>query len=151
LHRRLHRIALETLSDFVLPDGVDGYVHVEYAILRPEGVCLLDVLEGSGRLIAGERLAEWTLMGKRRFPFPNPLRPLNRKVTAVRLAMGRVPVSGLVVLGDGLEVPRAQPESVVSLDGLVSRFPPLRGDAAVPPAYAEAWARLADAPSRAPG
>lgn len=135
----------------MLPDGVDGYVHIEHAFLRPEGVYLLDVLDGNGQLIAGERLATWKLMGKRRFAFPNPLHPLDRKITAVRLALGRVPVAGLVVLTDGLEVPRAQPDSVVSLASLVSRLPPLAGDAAVPPDYAEAWARLAAAPTHAPG
>lgn len=152
LRRRLHRLGIAHRADFVLPDGVDGYVHIEQALLRPEGLYVIDVLEGRGQLIAGERLAEWTLIGKRRFVFPNPLAALARKVTAARMVAGRaVPLAGYVVLADGLELPRAQPPAVVSLAGLRAALPALGSDAAVPPDYAEAWARLAAAPTHAGG
>lgn len=138
-------------SDFVLPDGVEGYVHVELALLRPEGLYVLETLEGEGRLMAGERLPEWTLTGKRRFSFPNPLPPLERKLGAARIAAGRVPFTGLLVLSDGLEVPLAiLPDEMVTFAGLATRLPPLGSDAAVPPDYAEAWARLESAPDSAP-
>ncbi len=149
LRHRLRKLALAHRSDFVLPDGVDGYVHLEHVLLRPEGLCVVDILEGSGRLIAGERLADWTLVGKHRFVFPNPLEALDRKITAVHLAAGRVPVAGLVVLAGGLQLARAQPPSVVSLAGLAERLPALPGDAAVAPEYAQAWERLVVAPNRA--
>ncbi|MGH8127916.1 MAG: nuclease-related domain-containing protein [Gammaproteobacteria bacterium] len=142
-HHRVRRLALDTCNDFVLPDGVDGFVHIEHVLLRPEGFYVLDLLEGAGRLIAGERLPEWSLMGKRRrFTFPNPLLPLEHKLTAVRLLAGQIPVRGYVVLADGLVVPRAQPERVVSLGELRQQLPHPSGDAAVAPANAEAWARI---------
>lgn len=150
LRRRLHRLGIAQRADFVLPDGVDGYVHIEQALLRPEGLYLLDVLEGHGQLIAGERLAEWTLVGKRRFVFPNPLATLARKVTAARMVAGRAaPLTGYVVLAAGLQVPRGCPPAVVSFPELQRLLPGPRADAAVPPAYAEAWARLAGAPTHA--
>lgn len=141
--RRLHRLALDTCHDFVLPDGVDGYVHIDYALLRPEGIHVVDLLEGTGRLIAGDRLPEWSLTGKRRrFTFPNPLRLLERKLTAVRLLAGGAPVAGHVVLANGLVIPRAQPEQVVSMEAFVKRLPHPASDAAVAPATAEAWSRI---------
>lgn len=144
--RRLRHMALELCNDFVVRDGVEGYVHIEHVLLRPEGFFVLDRLEGSGRLVAGERLPEWTLVGKRRrFTFPNPLQRLEHKLTAVRLLAGRVPVRGFIVLTDGLEVPRAQPEGVVSLAELSRRLPRLPADAALAPATAEAWSRISDA------
>lgn len=148
LRHRLHRLGIAHRADFVLPDGVDGYVHIEQALLRPEGLYVLDVLEGRGQLIAGERLAEWTLVGKRRFVFPNPLATLARKVTAARMVAGQaVPFTGFVVLADGLEVPRGRPPGLLSLAELQRALPALRADAAVPPDYAEAWARLAAVPT----
>ena len=146
--RRIRRLALDMRHDFVLPDGLEGYVHIEHVLLRPEGLYVLDLLEGAGRLIAGERLPEWSLMGKkRRFTFPNPLLLLEHKLTAVRLVAGRVPVRGHVILADGLDVPRAQPERVVSLPELRQQLPHLPGDAAVAPATAEAWSRIRTAAS----
>lgn len=139
-------MALDVFDDFVLRDGVDGYVHIENVLLRPEGLFVLDELEGTGRLIAGERLPEWTLVGKRRrFVFPNPLRRLADKLTAMRLIAGRVPVHGFIVLADGLKVPRAQPEQVVGLSELARRLPHLPSDAALAPATAEAWSRIREA------
>jgi len=140
---RVRRLALDTCNDFVLPDGVESFVHIEHVLLRPEGFYVLDLLEGAGRLIAGERLPEWSLMGKRRrFTFPNPLLLLEHKLTAVRLFSGQVPVHGYVVLADGLVVPRAQPERVISFGGLGQQLPYPSGHDAVAPANAEAWARI---------
>lgn len=151
LRRRLGRCAVAMRFDFVLPDGVDGYVHLELALLRPEGLYVLETLEGEGRLMAGERLPEWTLTGRRRFVFPNPLPPLEHKLAAARIAAGRVPFAGLLVLSDRLEVPLAVlPDEVVPFADLATRLPPLESDAAVPPDYAEAWARLENAPDSAP-
>ena len=147
--RDLRRLALEICSDFVLPDGVDGYVHIAHVLLRPEGFLVLDLLEGTGRLIAGERLPEWSLMGKRRrFTFPNPLLLLERKLLAVRELASEVTIVGYVVLADGLAVPRAQPERVVSLAELHRRLPRPAAHAAVAPATAEAWARIQSAATR---
>jgi len=143
-------MALDVCNDFVLRDGVEGFVHIEHILLRPEGLYVLDHLDGEGRLVAGERLPEWTLVGKRRrFAFPNPLRQLDHKLTAVRLLAGQGAVSGYVVLADRLIVPRAQPDRVVSLVELGKRLPHLPSDAALSPPLAEAWGRIKDAASNA--
>ncbi len=148
--RRMRRMSLDVCNDFVLRDGVDGYVHIEHVLLRPEGFYVLDHLEGEGRLIAGERLPEWTLVGKkRRFAFPNPLRQLEHKLTAIRLLAGHGPVQGYVVLADRLVVPRAQPDRVLGPAELAERLPYLPADAALAPALAEAWARIKDIASNA--
>ena len=148
--RRIRRMSLDVCNDFVLRDGVDGFVHIDHILLRPEGLYVLDHLEGDGRLVAGERLPEWTLVGKRRrFVFPNPLRQLDHKLTAVRLLAGQGTVSGYVVMADRLVVPRAQPDRVVALAELANRLPHLPSDAALTPEMAEAWGRIKDAASNA--
>lgn len=151
LRRRLRRIALAERDDFVIADGVDGYVHVEHALLRPEGVYVIDLLDGEGRLMAGERLSEWTLTGRRRFVFPNPLAALAGKVAAVRLITGAAPVTGVLVVGDGLMLPQFAPREMLPVGQLTARLPALPADAAVPPEIAEAWGRLAAAPDGSAG
>lgn len=146
LRRQLRRIAAASRSDIVLPDGVDGYVHLETALLRPEGLYVLEILEGEGRLMGGERLAEWTLTGRRRFVFPNPLAALQRKVDAARLAAGAAPLVGLLVIAEEMVMPRVRPRDTLTLKELLARLPALSSDAAVPPDYAEAWSRLEAAP-----
>lgn len=147
---RLRRVSLDMCDDFVLRDGVDGFVHIEHVLLRPEGFYVFDRLEGEGRLVAGERLPEWTLVGKRRrFTFPNPLQKLEHKLTALRLLAGQNPVWGYVVLSERLVVPRAQPDLVIGIAGLAGFLQHLPGDAALSPEMAEAWSRIKDAATSA--
>lgn len=142
LHHCLRRVAVAHHGDLVLPDGVDGWVHVPWTLLRPEGLYVLEVLEGAGLLIAGDVLPEWTLVGKRRFVFPSPLPELERKQAAVRLIVGKVPVAGFLVMNDGLRLARSRPRDVVSLAELTERLGPLGPGSAVRPDYAQSWQRL---------
>lgn len=142
LQRCLHQIAVAHRGDLVLPDGLDGWVHVAWVLLRPEGLYMLEVLEGEGKLIAGDMLPEWTLVGKRRFAFPSPLSELERKQSAVRLIVGAVPIAGFLVMNDGLTLARSHPQAVVSLAELSERLSPLGPGSAVRPDYAQAWQRL---------
>ncbi len=145
LHRCLHRVAVAHRDDLVLPDGLDGWVHVSWALLRPEGLYVLEILEGEGQLIASDVLPEWTLVSRRRFVFPSPLPELERKQAAVRLIVGAVPIAGFLVMHDGLSLARSHPRAVVSLGELSERLSPLGPGSAMRPDYAQAWQRLLSA------
>ncbi|MGH8427552.1 MAG: hypothetical protein ACRES7_06160 [Gammaproteobacteria bacterium] len=149
LRRFLRKNAIASCSSLVLADGVEGFVHVETALLRPEGIYLLETLEGEGRLIAGERLAEWTLSGKRRFIFPNPLSVLEHKIAAARLAAGTVPLEGFLVIDDRLEFQLTCPKGILTFAQLVEQLPPLEPDMPVRAGCSEAWIRLQAAPRAA--
>lgn len=142
LRHGLNKATADCRGDLVLPDGMDGWVHVQWLLLRGDGIHVLETLEGAGQLIAGNNLPNWTLVGKRRFVFPSPLPELERKLSAVRLLVGKVPVSGLIVMSDKLELARARPQIVVAFNELGRRLEPLKSGASVPPAYAETWDRL---------
>ncbi|MGH8224553.1 MAG: hypothetical protein ACRER1_00160 [Gammaproteobacteria bacterium] len=143
LHRCLQRVAAVHRDNLVLPDGLDGWVHIAWTLLRPEGLYVLEVLEGEGQLIAGDMLPEWSLVGKRRrFVFPSPLPELERKLAAVRLIAGNVPIAGFLVMHDGLKLARSHPRAVVSLAELSERLSPLGPGSAVRPDYAQSWQRL---------
>lgn len=126
----------------VLSDGMEGRVHIEWLLLRPEGIQVVETLEGAGQLIAGDALPHWTLIGRRRFVFPSPLPELERKLTGVRLLAGKTPVHGLIVMSDKLTLPRAHPQKLTAFAELDKRLAPLTASTAIPPAYAQAWDRL---------
>lgn len=142
LRRRLQKSAAACRGDIVLPDGMDGWVHVEWLLLRRDGIHVLETLEGAGQLIAGDNLPDWTLVGRRRFVFPNPLPELDRKQAAVHLLVNKIPVHGCVVMGDQLKLARAHPRNVVAFNELPQRLKPLGAGSAVPPNYVQAWDRL---------
>lgn len=142
LRRSLRRISVARSESRVLPEEFGEWVHIEWLLLRPDGIQLLETLEGAGRLIAGDLLPEWTQVNAQRFVFPNPLPNLERKLAAVREQAGKVPVSCLLVLSDGLEFARARPRNVILQAELGEILPPLASHSSIPAACAEAWNRL---------
>ncbi|MGH8161812.1 MAG: hypothetical protein ACRESR_06670, partial [Gammaproteobacteria bacterium] len=143
LARTLGRIAVARRENLVIPDGLDGSIQLRCALLRPDGLYVVDILEGSGQLIAGDVLPEWTeVMNRGRFRFPNPLPALQREQAAVQLLAGRAPVAGLLLLQDGLRLARAKPRAIVSLAELVGQLPALGANSAVRTDCRQAWDRL---------
>ncbi|GEM_PF-1658602 len=149
LRRTLRKSAVEVRANLVLEDGLEGFVHLDWLLLRPEGLYLIDILEGEGALLAGDNLREWTLLGKRRFVFPNPVQGMASKLAAVRRSGAGQPAKTLLVLSNGLDLPRVRPSIAVDLATLEKRLPPLPGDAAVTPDLARGWARLIEASAKA--
>jgi hypothetical protein len=145
-HRRLRRclteIAVEKRANLVLPDDFEGWVHVQRLLLRPDGIHLIEVLEGRGQVIAGDVLPDWTIVGRRRFVFPNPLPELERKLASVRSLVGQTPVSALLVMGAGLEFARARPRKVIPFSELPERLHVLAPNAVIRADYREAWEQL---------
>ncbi len=63
---------------------------------------VIDVKAFEGTIFAGDRMAEWTVIGQRgRFTFPNPLGTLYDRVAALKQIVRDVPVVGLVLFGSG--------------------------------------------------
>jgi membrane protein implicated in regulation of membrane protease activity len=51
LPARLRQACLDILTNIVVPDGEGGQMHVDYALLTPEGVVLLDLRDVEGHVI----------------------------------------------------------------------------------------------------
>lgn len=149
LRRTLRKSAVEVRANLILEDGLEGFVHLDWLLLRPEGLYLVDMLEGEGALLAGDNLREWTLLGKRRFVFPNPIQGMTTKLAAVRRISSGQPTEALLILSNELDLPRTRPSIAVDLATLEKRLPPLGGDAAVTPDLARGWARLVEASAKA--
>ena len=147
MHRRrrktlgalLRRIAWQQLEDVVIPDDVDGEIHLDLALLTPRGILVLEVRHVSGTLFWGDQLEHWTVLdGARRTVLPNPLPGMNARRHAVQALVPRAPLDGRVLLVGSIEIAGERPPGVVTLEDLVAEIP-ARGRQP-PPELAAAWA-----------
>jgi hypothetical protein len=124
---RIESVAAEYLQDVLLPDGADGWFHVDFLLLTGMGLIVIDLRDIPGIIFGSEQMTEWTVMQKhRRFTFPNPLGPLYDRMAVVRALVGdSVPVDGRVVFTDRGTFPKGHPRAVTRLASLATEIPPL--------------------------
>lgn len=125
LDRILRRHAHEVLYDLIIPDGLDGHIHLDYLLLTDRGLLVVDTLDVQGVVFGAPRMDEWAVMqGHRRHAFRNPLYPLQDRVAAVKqLAGGKTEVEGVVAFCRGAEFPKGVPEGTLTHDSLPARRP----------------------------
>lgn len=120
----LESVAIDRLQNVLLPDGMGGQIQIEHLLLTGNGLLVIDVKAFEGTIFAGERMAEWTVIGKQgRFTFPNPLGTLYDRVAALRQLVRDVPVAGLVLFGGGADFSKGRPRDVLHPEDLVGRYP----------------------------
>lgn len=141
LGRLIESIAVNSQRDVLIPDGNDGWYHVDFVLRTAAGILILDVRDVSGAVFGGEHLADWTVMdGSQRRTFPNPLETLYDRMAAVRAIVGDdVPVEGHVVLLSRARFATAAPPRTWLLEQVPQLAPPA---SEVGEAYAEAWLAL---------
>lgn len=151
LSRIIRRGARSVYRRLDLPDGMDGRVLVEYALLTPAGIVVLDLRPYPGAVFAAQDVEQWAqIVGGRSFHFANPIRDLERQLAAVRLRVGQgVSLHGLLVFSDDADFPKGRPECVVRLDELARLLSRSRKDT-VDPALDQAWRSLTRGAEQAP-
>jgi hypothetical protein len=123
LSQALQDVSIDRLQNVLLPDGMGGQIQVEHLLLTANGFVVIDVKEFEGTIFAGDRMAEWTVIGQRgRFTFPNPLGTLYDRVAALKQIVRDVPVVGLVLFGSGADFTKGRPKDVVLPAELVERY-----------------------------
>ncbi len=150
----LDRVAIDQVHDVVIPDDLDGQIHVEYLLLTVRGIVVMEVKEFAGIVFAGERIDEWTVRGRqRRFSFRNPLPALRDRVAAVRQLAPGVSVAGHVLFAVA-EFGKDRPAEVLLPDELLERYGKfeLRDTERLTEAYWPHWERVraAAAPADSP-
>lgn len=131
------------LDDLVIPDGLDGHIHLAHVLRTAAGFIVVDVVRLDGALFGAPSIDEWTVMGDgRSHKFRNPVAANHARVQAVRALLPRVPVHGLVVLLGAVSFPKGHPEGTATLHDLPAAL------AALPrapggPDWDEAWYGLA--------
>ncbi|MBT8141931.1 MAG: NERD domain-containing protein [Gammaproteobacteria bacterium] len=125
LHRKLKMISPEYTRHLVIPDGLDGHIELDYLLLTPHGLVVMDYREIHGTIFAGANLDLWTvLQDHNRFSIQNPFNTMRHRLNAVRGLVKDVPVIGLVVFPDVARFGNTPPENVIHESELLERFSP---------------------------
>lgn len=126
LHRSIRQIGLDARQDVLVPDGMGGWLHVEFLLLTPQGVLVVELRDIRGNLFGGDQMSQWTVMdGPRRSTFLNPQSALFDRVAAVKALAGELPVEGRLVFSRRSVFPKGLPNWTLMLDSLRTQFPPL--------------------------
>ncbi len=116
---------VDHLVDVLVPDGMGGTFHVDFLLLTPRGVVVIDLRDVSGNVFGGDQMNEWTVMdGAHRFTFVNPQSALYDRVAAVRALVNDVPVEGRIVFTRRARFPKGLPKWTLTMDSLLLEFPP---------------------------
>lgn len=123
VERKLRATASDMLLNFLVPDGLDSEIHVQYALLTHRGIIVVDVRDIAGNVFGSDSMEEWTVLSeRRRFTFPNPQHSLLDRIAAVKRLLPDVPVEGFVVFTDRAQFTKGRPTHVRMLDRLVEEL-----------------------------
>ena len=135
----------EHLVDVLVPDGMGGFYHLDFVLLTPRGILVIDLRDVSGNIFGGDQMDEWTVMdGPRRFTFSNPQGGLYDRLASVKAVAGDVPVEGRIVFTRRGKFPKGLPKWTLMVDSLRSEFPAVEREelASTVARFEEPWRRL---------
>ncbi|MFO1427575.1 MAG: nuclease-related domain-containing protein [Steroidobacteraceae bacterium] len=145
---RITSVALDHARDVLIDDGNGEALHLDYVMLTPRGVLVIDVRDVAGNVFGSDQMSDWTVMdGSQRFTFQNPQGGLYDRVAAVKAVLQDVPVEGRIVFTRRAVFPKGMPRFAAGMDTFLSEFP--LGDrsgaerAAAP--FMAGWQRLRNA------
>lgn len=129
IHKVLESLGVKYLRDIVLPDGLEGAVFIDYLLLVPDGVVVLDINYAEGHLFGGISVDQWSqVINNRTYKFNNPLYSNQTKCQAVlwnvKNNLGEDKVSddwqahGWIAFSNAGNFPKGIPENVSMIDEL---------------------------------
>ena len=123
LKRKLKYISTEYQRHIVIPDGLDGYIELDYLLLTPYGLVVLDYRDIEGTIFPGAGFDLWTVLdGHQRFSIQNPYTIMRNRLNSVRALVKDVPVQGVVVFPDAVKFGNEAPDNVIHESDLLTRF-----------------------------
>lgn len=121
---RITSVSVDHVRDVMVPDGNDGVLHLDFVLLTPRGILVIDLRDVSGNVFGSDQMSDWTVMdGAQRFTFTNPQSALYDRVAAVRAIAGSVPVEGRIVFTRRAVFPKGLPRFTLGEDSMLSDYP----------------------------
>jgi len=118
---RIHTVSPHVLHDFLLPDGNDGEIHFEYALLAPGGIVVIDTKDVEGNVFGSDTMDEWTVINdNQRYTFKNPQRGLLDRVAAIKSLAPHIKVEGHIAFTENARFSKGQPAHVIFFDTLMT-------------------------------
>jgi len=143
---KFRRVSKAYLSDFLIPDGQGGEIHIEHAMLCPRGIVIVDLKDIAGNIFGSDAMQDWTVItGKSRYTFANPQNGLFDRTAAVAYLLPDLPVKGYVAFTERGKFTKGSPGHVVGLDELVKELAAeLKTGGEAMDAYWPSWEKLRD-------
>ena len=133
----------EFLKNVGFPDGMDGLVFVDYLVLTPSGILVVDLQDYAGFIFGAANIDQWTQMVRRRgFKFENPLHQNAWRVQAVQALVKDAPVLGRVVFSSVSQFPKGVPEGVSHVSTVITDIAPLFDNKTVTDTLRKSWDEL---------
>ncbi len=112
-NRVLKGLAKEQLKNVSIKINLDETIYIDYLLLLPTGILVLNVMKYNGIIFAGENVEQWTqLLNKKSYKFPNPLRDLEVCESAVRGVINGANVIGRIVFESSCQFPKGKPDKI---------------------------------------
>ena len=119
----INKISIESLSNIILFDDMDGEIHIEYLLLTIRGLVILDVKASTGAVFGGNQLDEWAILtGQKRISIQNPQGPLYNRMAALRLLVRDIPILGHVLFIQGADFSSDRPDTVILPEELLNLY-----------------------------
>ena len=119
----INKISIESLSNIILFDDMDGEIHIEYLLLTIRGLVILDVKASTGAVFGGNQLDEWAILtGQKRISIQNPQEALYNRTAALRLLVRDIPVLGHILFIQGADFSRDRPDNVILPEELLNLY-----------------------------
>jgi hypothetical protein len=142
---RMRAASVDYVRNVLVPDGSDTGLHVDYLLLTPQGLLILDLREVKGHVFGSDTMIEWAVIdGARRVAFGNPQAAMYDRLAAIKALVPDIPVEGRIVFSAAAIFPRGLPpmvwrESDIDPERLLGER--RHAEERVAP-WREAWSRL---------
>lgn len=134
---------IPALKNVAFPDGMESYVFVDYVLLTPAGIVVLDVQDYNGFIFGGPNIDQWTQMVRQRgYKFENPLHQNAWRLQIIRSFVKDAPLIGKVVFSSVSQFPKGIPEGVLHVSTLSEDLAQLVDNKEVPDVVRKAWEKL---------
>lgn len=134
---------ITALKNVAFPDGMDSYVFIDYLLLTPAGIVVLDLQDYNGFIFGGPNIDQWTQMVRQRgYKFENPLHQNAWRVQIIRALVEDAPLIGKVVFSSVSQFPKGIPDGVVHVSTLSEDLAQLVDNKAMPEIVRKAWDKL---------
>ena len=125
----LNSLGKHQLKNVAIQLSLDETVYIDYLILVPTGIFVLNVMKYSGIIFAGENVEQWTqLLNKKSYKFPNPLRDLEIGESAIRGVFEDLNVIGHIAFESNCQFPKGKPNKISLLHEMQDELEFLKGN-----------------------
>ncbi|MFV2059385.1 MAG: nuclease-related domain-containing protein [Gammaproteobacteria bacterium] len=117
------------LKNVAIQISSDETVYIDYLILVPSGIFVLNIMKYNGIIFAGENVEQWTqLLNKKSYKFPNPLRDLEICESAVRSLVENCNIIGHIAFESNCAFPKGKPAKITLLHEMQDELEFLQGN-----------------------